>query len=143
MRITAFPIAAAVLMLGAPAVEADPDSCVIQQFVTARKLVSLNPRGVTARFTRNDPWVFTLARLNCLKVEKGEALWFRWVKDGREFFRARAEIGEGESWRIWGRIKARPGRWKIQLTTGGGRVMAERDFVVQGKEPPPKTPPVR
>ena len=73
MRKTAFLIAAAVLALGAASASADPGSCVIRQFVTAKKLVSLNPKGVTARFTQNDPWVFTLARLNCLEVEKGEA----------------------------------------------------------------------
>ena len=125
MRKIQFLIAAAFLALAAATASADPGSCVIRQFVTAKKLVSLNPKGVTARFTQNDPWVFTLASLNCLKVEKGEALWFRWVKDGKEFFKARALIGKGDNWRIWGRMKTRPGQWKIQLTTASGRVMAE------------------
>lgn len=126
-------IAAVFLLLLTASGSADPKSCVIRQFITAKDMASFKPRGITTEFSAEDPWVFGLARLDCRKTKRGEALQFRWFRNDKEFFKARAGIGNSRNWRIWSRIKARPGRWKIQLTSMEGRVIAERTFVVQKK----------
>jgi len=125
-------IAAAILIsLLSSSGSADPKSCVIRQFVTAKNLTSFKPRGITTEFSSKDPWVFGLARLDCLQTKRGEAFQFRWLRDDKEFFKSRAGIGSSRNWRIWSRIKALPGQWKIQLTSMEGHVIAERTFAVQ------------
>ncbi len=124
-------IAAIFLTLTASSGSADPESCVIRQFITAKNVTSFTPRGITAEFSTKDPWVFGLARLDCLKTRRGEALLFRWFRDGKEILKSRAGIGKSSNWRIWSKVRARPGRWKIQLTSMEGRIIAERKFVVR------------
>ncbi len=110
---------------------ADPKSCVIRQFITAKNMTSFKPRGITSEFSEKDSYVFGWARLDCLKTKPGEAVQFRWLKNDKEILKSRAGIGSSRNWRIWSKIRARPGRWKIQLTSMEGRVIAERTFVVQ------------
>lgn len=112
---------------------ADPKSCVIRQFITAKSVASFKPKEITDEFSEKDPWVFGLARLDCLKTRRGEAFQFRWLKDEKEILKSRAGLGSSRNWRIWSKVRARPGRWKIQLTSMKGRVIAERTFIVQGK----------
>ena len=130
-------IGAIFLLLLASTGSADPKSCVIRQFITAKNVTSFKPRGITTEFSANDPWVFGLARLDCLQTKRGEALQFRWFRNDKEFFKSRAGIGKGRNWRIWSRVKARPGRWRIQLTYMEGGVIAERTFIVQKKKNQP------
>ncbi len=133
MKLAWVIVAAIFLTLIASSGLADPKSCVIRQFITAKNLTSFKPRGITTEFSEKDPWVFGLARLDCLKTRQGEAFQFRWIRDDKEILKSRAGIGSSRNWRIWSRVRARPGRWKIQLTYMEGRVIAERTFVVEGR----------
>jgi hypothetical protein len=65
-------------------------------------------------------------------VQSGEAILIRWIKNDEKILQSRARIGKSNNWRIWSKVRARPGRWKIQLAHTEGRVIAERTFVVHG-----------
>ncbi len=130
-------IAAIFLLLLASSGSADPESCVVRQFITAKNMTSFKPTGITAEFSEKDSYVFGWARLDCLKTQQGDAVQFRWLKDDKVIMSSRAGIGKSRNWRIWSKIRARPGRWKIQLTNMEGRVIAERSFVVQKENKQP------
>jgi|GEM_PF-2455794 len=105
-----------------------PDTLVIKEMLFATDVVDREPVDSVETFTTSNEQAFCHIRV--FNNGKPKQVTFRWLYNGKEYFKFAANIGTSPSWRTYTSVIPKVGDWKVQILNSHGEVLREREFTV-------------
>ncbi|MBS1271351.1 MAG: hypothetical protein MAGBODY4_00480 [Candidatus Marinimicrobia bacterium] len=105
-----------------------PDTLVLKKMVFTTDVVDREPVDSVGSFTTSNEQAFCHIRV--FNNGKPKQVTFRWLYNGKEYFKFAANIGRSPSWRTYTSVIPKVGDWKVQILNSDGKVMQEREFTV-------------
>ena len=120
------------LLLGAHGLFAQdmdgPDTLYIKNMIFTTDVVDREPVDSVGTFTTANEQAFCHIRV--VNNGKPKQVTFRWLYNGKEYFKFAANIGTSPSWRTYTSVIPKVGDWKVQIVNNKGEVLREREFTV-------------
>ena len=105
-----------------------PDTLVIKEMLFATDVVDREPVDSVETFTTSNEQA--LCHIRVFNNGKPKQVTFRWLYNGKEYFKFAANIGTSPSWRTYTSVIPKVGDWKVQILNSHGEVLREREFTV-------------
>jgi type II secretory pathway predicted ATPase ExeA len=106
----------------------NPDIAV-RDLVMARDVVEREPAEPTTAFSPRDGRAFAHAKI--YNPSTPTEVSFVWLYDDALYARVPMEVGTSVRWRTWSSAEVWLGKWRVQIVSADGQVLAETAFTVQ------------
>jgi hypothetical protein len=106
----------------------NPDIAV-HDLVLARDVIDREPAELTATFSPRDGRAFAHAKI--YNPGAPTEVSFVWLYDDALYATVDMKVGTSVRWRTWSSAEVWLGKWRVQIVSADGQVLAENDFTVQ------------
>ena len=112
-------------------------SLVIRDFVLTHGIYERGPVGTTDSFSIDDGRGFAFVRI----ANEGAptTVSFVWMYGTETHANISMNVGTSSGWRTWSSVNLKPGKWRVDVMSNDGTILAQRSFMVDNPMSQPQT----